>query len=179
MNGSRENFRMVIVGPSIDSGEGFYAMRVMAGPKPYCLLNAMHRVSARLWNACLYQGYLMGCNSSAGLADEAKYLPLIIKCNEAGWQPVTHARATPLAVGIERWGGEQADAPLYFSVLNRSREPVSAEISIDRAALRRPELAHAIALVENATLETKASRAALVVKLELDPEQASVFEVRR
>src|SRR5206468_6633435 len=65
--------------PSYETGEGFYAMRVMAGPKPYCLLNATHRVSARLWSSCLYQGYLMGCNAEPGLADEASYLPLIIR----------------------------------------------------------------------------------------------------
>ena len=49
--------------PSYSAGEGFYALRVAAGLKPYCLLNAAHRVSPRLWNSCLYMGYLMGCNA--------------------------------------------------------------------------------------------------------------------
>jgi hypothetical protein len=154
-------------------------MRVMAGPKPYCLLNATHRVSPRLWNSCLFEGYLMGCNAPNGLTDEAKYLPLIIRCNEAGWQPLTHARVTPGVVGIERWGGERADSPLLFTLMNRSREPVAAEISIDRAALRRPELAHVVALLDGSKPETNASAALLVVKLRLAAEEAAVLEIRR
>ena len=90
--------------PVYDAGENFYVSRVAAGIKPYCYLNASHRVSPKLWNSVLYMGYLMGANSKKGLADEKKYLPIIIKFNEAGWQPATYARARPKVVGVERWG---------------------------------------------------------------------------
>jgi hypothetical protein len=164
--------------PPYEVGEGFYAMRVAAGMKPYCLLNAKHHVSPRLWASCLYMGYLMGCNSETGLADEAKYLPIVIQCNEAGWQPVTRARATPAVVGVERWGGESAKAPLFLTVMNRSLQPVMAELTLDRDGLGRARRTRAIDLVARTALETKTVGDRLVLTFKLGPEQATAIELR-
>ncbi len=165
--------------PAYDSGEGFYAARVAAGVKPYCLLNATHRTSARLWNSCLYLGYLMGCNSPAGLADEAKYLPLIIRCNEAGWQPVTQARARPAEVGVERWGGEKAGAPLLFTVMNRSTGSVNAEVVIDGNVMQRRRPVRAATLVAKRPFEMTEAGGRLVLKFRLGPEEAEVLEIAK
>ena len=162
--------------PSYESGEGFYAMRVAAGSKPYCLLNATHHVSPRLWASSLYMGYLMGCNSEPGLADEAKYLPIVIKCNEAGWQPVTHARATPAVVGVERWGGETADGALLFTVMNRAAKPVTAELVIDRVPLRRSPPVRVVDLLNRKAADIRPAGDQLVVTLQLGPEEASALE---
>lgn len=155
--------------------EEFYATRVAAGVKPYCLLNATHRTSPRLWNAALYMGYLMGCNDPKGLADEARYLPLIIKCNEAGWEPITHAHATPRAVGLERWGGQGRDAPLFFTVMNRSTEPVDAVVTIDLAALPRSTGMKAAALLDSLALQPEQNARLLTLRFRLEAEQANVI----
>jgi hypothetical protein len=164
--------------PASMLGEDFYAMRVAAGVKPFCLLNATHRTSPRLWNAALYMGYLVGCNDPKGLADEARYLPLIIKCNEAGWEPVTHARATPGAVGVERWGGQRAGAPLLFTVMNRSSEPVDATLTIDIRALGRSAGEKVAALLGQLPITSTRDAERLTLRFRLGPEQANVLEVR-
>ncbi|MDO8543911.1 MAG: hypothetical protein Q7S40_25995 [Opitutaceae bacterium] len=164
--------------PAYTVGEEFYALRVAAGVKPYCLLNASHHVSPRLWNSCLYLGYLMGCNDPKGLPDEARYLPLIIKCNEAGWEAVTHARSAPAVVGVERWGGQGKEAPLFFTVMNRSTAPVEAEIAIDLAALRRTGAVRATALLGDLAIKTETTSRQLLVRLKLGAEEANVIQVR-
>jgi hypothetical protein len=159
-------------------GEEFYATRVAAGVKPYCLLNATHRTSPRLWNAALYMGYLVGCNDPKGLADEARYLPLIIRCNEAGWEPITHARATPRAVGIERWGGQRKEAPLLFTVMNRATEPVEAVVTVDLAALPRRAGTEAIALLDSLAIKCEQTAQQLTLRFRLEAEQANVIALR-
>jgi hypothetical protein len=165
-------------GRTYDSGEGFYALRVTAGPKPYCVLNAAHKVTPRLWNSCLYLGFLMGCNDPKGLADEEKFLPAIIACNEAGWAPVTRARATPSAVGVERWGGDQTGGRLFFTVMNRSTEPIVARVALDLAALHVPAAAEVVSIVEPLKLEIRRGERELIVHVPLQAEQAVALEVR-
>ena len=160
-----------------NSGEGFYALRVAAGLKPYCLLNAAHKVSPRLWNSCLYMGYLMGCNSQKGLADEAKYLPLIIRINEAGWQPVPYARAMPAAVGLERWGGQEPNSPLFFTVMNRSVAPAEAEVTVDLAALHQIGDARATPMPSEIPVTAERKGRQLVLRLKLAPEQATALQI--
>lgn len=164
--------------PNYTAGEGFYALRVAAGLKPYCLLNAAHKVSPRLWNSCLYLGYLMGCNAEKGLTDEAQYLPVIIKLNEAGWQPVTYARAAGPAVGLERWGGQEPKAPLFFTVMNRSTEPAEAEVTVDLAALHRRGDARVTALPSEIPLTVERKGQHLVLRLKLAAEQATALQIQ-
>jgi hypothetical protein len=123
-------------------------------------------------------GYLVGCNDPKGLADEARYLPLIIKCNEAGWEPVTHARATPETVGVERWGGQRAGAPLLFTVMNRSSEPVDATLTIDLPALKLGNPTPAKALLDALAITSEKHGRQLVLQFHLAAEQANVIEVR-
>lgn len=164
--------------PNYLAGEGFHALRVAAGSKPYCLLNAAHGVSPRLWNSCLYMGYLMGCNAEKGLADETKYLPVIIKLNEAGWQPVTYARATPAVVGIERWGGQEPNSALFFTVMNRSLEPVQAEVTVDLPALHCASGATAKAMPSEIPVAAERKGKQLVLRFSLASEQATALQIQ-
>jgi hypothetical protein len=165
--------------PTYDAGESFYSLRVAAGLKPYCLLNAAHRVSPKLWNSCLYMGYLMGCNSEKGLADEAKYLPLIIRINEVGWQPVTHAHAGLPVIGIERWDGQEPKSPLFFTVMNRSADSVAAEVTVDLAALHRSGETRASSLLPEVPVVAERTGRQLVLRVKLAPEQATAIEIHR
>lgn len=164
--------------PASVLSEDFYALRVAAGVKPYCLLNATHRTSPRLWNAALYLGFLVGCNDPKGLADEARYLPLIIQCNEAGWEPITHARASPVVVGVERWGGQAADAPLYFTVMNRSTEPVDSALTIDLAALKQRPDVRAEPRLGKSLVASEPAPGQLTLRLHLAAEQTEVIAIK-
>jgi len=90
--------------------------------------------------------------------------------NEAGWEPVTHARVTPAEVGIERWGNTQFGS-IYFSLLNRSDKAVSAEVSVDGAALRLPSKIE-ISDLFGSTVSKQTS-----VAIALAPGQATVLSV--
>jgi hypothetical protein len=157
--------------PVYDAGENFYVSRVAAGIKPYCYLNATHKVSPRLWNSVLYMGYLMGANSKQGLADEKKYLPMIIKLNEAGWQPVTYARAEPKVVGVERWG------QLNFTAMNRSKENVDAEFAVDLKSLELKGAVTVKELVSGKKLASEIKEDRLVISVPLKAEETIAIEL--
>ncbi len=57
-----------------------------------------------------------------------KYMPTIVALAEAGWEPVTHARAGP-EVLLERYGPAQAGA--YLAARNEGEEAVEATITVD------------------------------------------------
>ncbi|MGC9318316.1 MAG: hypothetical protein ACP5KN_09845 [Armatimonadota bacterium] len=70
-----------------------------------------------------------------------KYIPVCATLNEAGWEPVTHARSSDPRVTVERFGpGDDGD--VYLTVFNDSDEAVAATVSVDMAAvdLQSPEL---------------------------------------
>jgi len=122
-------------------------------------------------------GYLMGCNSEKGWRDEQEYLPVIIKLNEAGWQPVTCARANSAVVGVERWGGQEGNDPLLFSVMNRSEKSVEAELNVDLRALRRATRQKVTMLPGNVSIDAERRSDGLVLRLKLAPEQAAALIV--
>lgn len=157
--------------PVYDAGENFYVSRVAAGIKPYCYLNASHKVSPKLWNSVLYMGYLMGANSKKGLADEKKYLPTIIKLNEAGWQPVTYARARPKVVGIERWGQTN------FTVMNRSKEKVDAELAIDLKSLKLEGAVSVKELLSGREVASETKEDRLIISVPLKAEETIAIEL--
>jgi hypothetical protein len=158
-------------GSNYEAGEAFYALRFAAGPKPYCLLNAAHHVSPKLWNSCLYMGYLMGCNTAAGEKDELKYLPMIIELNKAGWQPVTYARASEKEIGIERWGEGKT---VYFSIMNRSTRSRVADIAVDLKSLglEKRRIADAFS---HSDVEIKDGK----IKIQLDAEASAVIKIEK
>jgi hypothetical protein len=64
-----------------------------------------------------------------------KYLPLIRAVDEAGWEPVPHATASPAEVRVERYGsGERGK--LFFTVHNPGAAEIEATLTLDRAALK-------------------------------------------
>lgn len=163
--------------PTYDTAANFYPRRVAAATKPYCFLNARGESSPRLWNSALYMGYLLGCNTDQGASEERKYLPTIIRLNQAGWQPVTHARATPAAAGIERWG--EAGKSVYFTVMNRSQKPLQAEVRLDRATLKLNDKAQVREMISGRAVALRAEPKYFVLSLPLAAEQAVALEIQQ
>jgi hypothetical protein len=62
-----------------------------------------------------------------------KYIPLIKRVAETGWQPVTAARCDNEQIWIERFGSA-ANGVVYFTVFNDSPRPQQGWLSLDRAA---------------------------------------------
>jgi hypothetical protein len=91
---------------------------------------------------------------------------------------VTHARATPAAVGVERWGGETPDGPLIFTVMNRSTKPVTAEITLDLGALHLAARDRVFDLIAGQSARSKTVENQRVHVLDLGPEQATALELQ-
>jgi hypothetical protein len=63
-----------------------------------------------------------------------KYIPILRKMFDTGWQAVTRARAEPAAVRVERYG-PGADGELLFAVYNPAKASTDVHLEIDAAGL--------------------------------------------
>lgn len=63
-----------------------------------------------------------------------KYIPVCATLSRAGWEPVTHARATPDHVCVERFGPDE-DGAVYLTLFNDSDAPCEADLQIEPAAM--------------------------------------------
>ncbi len=63
-----------------------------------------------------------------------KYIPVFRALAEAGWEPVTHATATPEGTVVERFGGEDG-RPLFFTVRNVNDNAQAISVTVDAQAL--------------------------------------------
>jgi hypothetical protein len=60
-----------------------------------------------------------------------KYIPLIKKLDEAGWQPLPDATADSDAIRFERYG-EWSKGNLAFTIHNTSEQPIHATLKLSR-----------------------------------------------
>jgi hypothetical protein len=139
-----------------DSDARMSLRRTMSGGKPYLLLmNTNFDVFTpdlveRYFRRCLFYGIFPGMFSHNAADDPywqnpkwynrdrrlfKRYLPLIRRIAEAGWQPVTEATCDNSHLYLERFGPGR-DGALYFTVMNESPRPQSGTITIDTAALK-------------------------------------------
>lgn len=98
-----------------------------------------------------------------------KYIPVIKRVAEAGWQPVTHARLTNPELYLERFGPD-ANGNLYFTILNDSRAEQKAELKIDADALDSHIIGELQEMLTGAALKPPFT-------LVLQPDQVRVIQV--
>ncbi len=98
-----------------------------------------------------------------------KYIPLIRRVAEAGWQPITHATAQ--GGWVERYGRN------LFTVFNPESHEREVQVSIDLRALGVPagEVKQVRELAHGLTLRWKLEGDRLQVSLKLAPEQTAVL----
>ena len=94
-----------------------------------------------------------------------KYIPLIKEVAEAGWQPVTYARAANNEIRIERFGTNN-DTVIYFTVLNPNNKKINVSINLDGVSLNIKKILSVEELVEGKQLNY--SKVDSVVKLNLN-----------
>jgi hypothetical protein len=146
--------------------------RTMSGRKPYLLLmntdfNAFtpDRVE-KYFQRSLFYGIFPGMFSH-NAADNPywqnptwynrdrplfkKYMPLIQRIAEAGWQPVTDARCDNPRIYVERFGPDTSGTH-YVTLMNDSPQPQSGQVTIDTAALKMGEPQTANELVSGRAL---------------------------
>ncbi len=63
-----------------------------------------------------------------------RYMPLIKRVAEAGWEPITYATVDNHAVYLERFGPD-AEGNMYLTILNNSTETQTAHVSINETKL--------------------------------------------
>jgi hypothetical protein len=149
--------------------------RTMSGAKPYLLLmNTDYDAFTpdlveRYFQRSLFYGLFPGMFSHNAAdnpywqnpkwynRDRAlfkKYLPIIKRVAEAGWQPVTHAVSENAQVWVERYGpGPGAEQPVFLTLFNGTDSPQNTTVRLDAGALRgarRPNQARE--LISGATL---------------------------
>lgn len=133
--------------------------RTLAGAKPYLLLmntdydRFTTNLVERYFQRCLVYGMFPSMFSHNAAENPywrnpawynrdrplfRRYLPLIKRVAEAGWQPVTGARTDNPQLWIERFGPAAADGAVYFTVLNTATTPQTGTLAIepDFATLR-------------------------------------------
>jgi hypothetical protein len=132
--------------------------RTMAGGKPYLLLmNTDYDVFGpamveKYFQRALFYGMWPGFFSHNASENPywqnpkwyerdrplfKKYLPLIKRVAEAGWQPVTHATSDNAAILVERFGPDAAGT-VYFTVFNDTAREQGGMVKCDFKALRLP-----------------------------------------
>jgi hypothetical protein len=97
-----------------------------------------------------------------------KYIPLIRRVAEAGWEPITHATAE--GGWVERYGKKT------FTVFNPENAEREVRLRIDLRALNTPvsEVKQPMELVHALGLDWKVSDGVLQITFRLAPEQAAV-----
>jgi len=99
---------------------------------------------------------------------------------DAGWEPVTHARASDPNVACERYGSGDV---VYFGLVNFGNKPVECNVCINLAALgmspEEGEMSYIREVARGASLIESSEGELCKVKLKLDPDVAHVLKLTR
>ncbi|NOX53099.1 MAG: hypothetical protein GXP27_01400 [Planctomycetes bacterium] len=174
------------------SADYMYLKRTMAWHKPYMFLMNTHyddfgpELVERYMQRCLFYGMFPGFFSEDASTNPyfgnpkwynrdrhlfKKYLPVIKRIAEAGWEPITLARADDPAVWIERFG-QSASSGLFFTVMNTAKELRRVRLTLD------PKLAAAGRLVDLLSGQSFSLQSG-PSSLTLQPEEVRAFRLEK
>lgn len=103
-----------------------------------------------------------------------RYMPALLACARAGWEPVTHARSSNQAVKVERFGRVGGD--MLLSLVNQSQEPQQALVRIEAGALSLEGAARSTrGLLSDGEVAWKPEGPELVGEVALAPGEADVI----
>jgi hypothetical protein len=103
-----------------------------------------------------------------------KYIPVIKRLSEAGWEPITYARADNPQVYVERFGRE------YITVLNDSPREAKATLTIEAGKLlktRRRRAVRVVNVITGDVVTHALSGETIRVSLALKPEEARALRI--
>jgi hypothetical protein len=176
------------------SGEQMNLWRTMSGAKPYLLLmNTDYDVFTpemveRYFQRSLFYGMFPGMFSH-NAADNPywqnpkwynrdrplfkKYLPLIKRVAEAGWQAVTYGECDNPNIFIERFGPDRTGT-LFFTLFNDRDTRQRGTLRIDSSSAGLIDPVTAREMISNGPIENIGSW-----NVQLEPQESKVVEVRR
>lgn len=173
------------------SDEQMSLWRTMAGSKPYLLLmntdfdRFTPDMVERYFQRALFYG-MFPSMFSHNAADNPywqnrkwyerdrplfkRYMPVIKRVAQAGWQPVTFAKCDFPDVLVERFGSV-ANGPIYFTVLNDSDQPRHTRLTaeLDRLGVKSPRNARELLSDRHFTPNA-------AWELNLEPQSVAVIE---
>ena len=103
-----------------------------------------------------------------------RYMPMIKRIAEAGWEPVTYAMTDNDAVYVERFGPDE-EGKLYFTLLNDSPETQEVRVTIMGAKLSLDELKTVEDMLSEESVDVSAGDGNMVIELSMSPEQVRLF----
>ncbi len=168
--------------------------RTLSGQRPYGLLlntdfsRLSYDLVERYFQVCLFYGMYPSMFSQNGARGRywddpglynrdrplfRRYIPLIRRLNDAGWQSVTQAWASDPAVHVERFG---AWPRLHLSLRNTRDVPVTVAITLDAGALGLPARPiQATALLAGKEYPLGAPGAIRQLAIRIDPQTSEVL----
>ena len=102
-----------------------------------------------------------------------KYIPLIRRVAEAGWQPVTNGESDNTSIFVERFGLGQTGA-LFFTLCNGTSAKQRGQLVIDWPALGTSDAVTGRELISDKPLKGPGPWL-----IELEPQTTLVIEVNR
>ena len=105
-----------------------------------------------------------------------RYIPLVRRVAETGWEPITHAVTDNEAVYVERFGPSQ-DPEVYFTLLNDSWHSQDVVLTIDAGALGLSEARLVQDMVAGEHLAVVANGARVQVTAAMAPEQVRLIHL--
>ncbi|MHC4562721.1 MAG: hypothetical protein ACYS8X_08125 [Planctomycetota bacterium] len=169
--------------------------RLMCRHKPYVFLLCTHfdrcrpEAMAAYFQRCLFYGMFPSMFSHnacdkpywgrSDLYDRdrplfKRYMPIIKRVAEAGWEPITHATTNNDAVYVERFGPNE-DGHVYLTLLNTSSDPQDVRVAVcaNELGLGSPTVARDVLAEEN--IELSASDGTLAAEVQLKAEEARLL----
>jgi len=121
-----------------------------------------------------YGGDQLLAPGTAAAAVYAKYVPILLRMQGAGWEPLTWATADNADVSVERFG---SSLPLLFSLHNHADAVRSVTVSVDLAALGITATT-ARDVVRGTALPARQEGGSLRVSVTLPASDKTVIELR-
>jgi len=107
-----------------------------------------------------------------------KYIPIIKKIAEAGWEPISYAVTDKGDVYIERFGPD-ADGNVYFTLLNNSNETLETNVTILINELKLGNIKIIEDIISGEKISALVTRDNIKLTVKMSPEQVRLFNFRR
>jgi hypothetical protein len=107
-----------------------------------------------------------------------RYIPLIKRIAEAGWEPVTYAHSDNERIYIERFGPD-AEGNIYLTLLNDSDQAQAATIHIEREALNAALTSEVMDILNDISIAVRQTDDGLELTTQLATEQVRVLGLAR
>jgi len=104
-----------------------------------------------------------------------KYVPILLRMQSAGWEPIPWARCDNADVSVERFGSA---LPLVFSLHNHAADAREVTVTVELATLGAGAATVASDLVEGTDLQAKVVGETLVFTTTLPASDSTAVEVR-